>query len=95
MTSRGRAAQTLQLHFYFFLSNQTKITTAIHFIIILQIMESTFASVQDVCSALNEQAHFQNAGAALLREQKRIALMQLKVHTNTGGLIPSGKKQLT
>jgi hypothetical protein len=55
-------------------------------------MDSTFASVQDVCSALNEQASQLNASAALLKEQKRIALMQLKVQSNAGGLIPSGTK---
>jgi hypothetical protein len=55
-------------------------------------MESTLASVQDFCSALNNQASQLNAGAALLREQKRIALMQLKVHPSGAGLIPSGKK---
>ena len=61
----------------------------------MQIMESTFASVQDVCSALNEQASSLSTNAALLQEQKRNALMQLKVHPSAAGLIPSGKKQLT
>ncbi len=55
-------------------------------------MESTFASVQDVCSALNDQASLLNADAPLRKEQKRVALMQLNVQSNTSGLIPSGKK---
>jgi len=57
----------------------------------LQIMDSNLASVQDFCSVLNDQASQLNAGAALLKEQKRIALMQLKVQPSGGGLIPSGK----
>ncbi|KAL4524956.1 hypothetical protein Ndes2526B_g07141 [Nannochloris sp. 'desiccata'] len=56
-------------------------------------MESTLASVQDFCSALNNQASHLNAGAAFLREQKRIALMQLKVHPSGAGLIPSGPRK--
>ena len=59
----------------------------------VQDMDREFASVHDVCRAINSSAAQRAADAALLHQQKQSVLMTLKQQQPASpGLLPSGKQ---